>query len=48
MAEELTFPIWYQPWWLDEAFNEAQKGLDEGGIPIGSVLIDPRHHDGER
>ncbi|MFC4873507.1 nucleoside deaminase [Negadavirga shengliensis] len=26
---------------LKEAINEAQKGLQEGGIPIGSVLV---HH----
>ena len=26
--------------WLDEAYNEAQKGLHEGGLPIGSVLVD--------
>lgn len=24
---------------LEAAFNEAQKGLAEGGIPIGSVLV---------
>ena len=24
---------------LDEAISEAQKGLNEGGIPIGSVLV---------
>ncbi len=24
---------------LQEAIREAQKGLDEGGIPIGSVLV---------
>ncbi len=24
---------------LRAAFNEAKKGLDEGGIPIGSVLV---------
>src|SRR3569833_2539437 len=24
---------------LDEAYAEAQKGLSEGGIPIGSVLV---------
>ena len=28
---------------LLEAINEAKAGLDEGGIPIGSVLV----HDGE-
>ena len=27
---------------LKAAFNEAQKGLQEGGIPIGSVIV----HDG--
>ena len=25
---------------LDEAIKEAQLGLNEGGIPIGSVLAD--------
>jgi cytosine deaminase len=24
---------------LEAAFNEARKGLEEGGIPIGSVLV---------
>ena len=24
---------------LNEAINEAKKGLDEGGIPIGAVLV---------
>ncbi len=24
---------------LQAAIEEAQKGLDEGGIPIGSVLV---------
>ena len=28
---------------LKAAFDEAQKGLQEGGIPIGSVIV----HDGE-
>ncbi|MEM6297779.1 MAG: nucleoside deaminase, partial [Bacteroidota bacterium] len=28
---------------LAEAIREAQKGLEEGGIPIGSVLV----HEGE-
>lgn len=28
---------------LTEAINEARKGLEEGGIPIGSVLV----HNGE-
>lgn len=26
--------------WLDHAIAEAQQGRDEGGIPIGSVLVD--------
>ena len=26
--------------WLAEAILEAEKGLSEGGIPIGSVLVD--------
>ena len=25
--------------YLEAAFNEAKKGLEEGGIPIGSVLV---------
>ena len=31
-----------QEWkpWLDVALEEAQIGLREGGLPIGSVLID--------
>jgi cytosine/creatinine deaminase len=28
---------------LESAFEEAQKGLNEGGIPIGSVIV----HDGK-
>ena len=28
--------------WVDEALAEARLGLSEGGIPIGSVLADPR------
>ena len=28
--------------WMDEALAEARLGLEEGGIPIGSVLADPR------
>ena len=27
--------------WLDAAIEQAQKGLSEGGLPIGSVLVDP-------
>lgn len=30
--------------WLDAAIEQAEKGLSEGGIPIGSVLVRP---DGE-
>merc|ERR1712002_459129 len=26
--------------WLKEAYNEAQQGLSEGGLPIGAVLVD--------
>jgi cytosine/creatinine deaminase len=29
---------------LQEALREARKGLDEGGLPIGSVLADNRGH----
>ncbi len=29
--------------WLREALLEAQAGLSEGGIPIGSVLVDPKN-----
>ena len=28
--------------WVDEALAEARLGLAEGGIPIGSVIADPR------
>ena len=27
--------------WLDAALAEAEQGLAEGGLPIGSVLVDP-------
>ncbi len=27
--------------WLDAALEQARKSSDEGGIPIGSVLVDP-------
>ncbi len=27
--------------WMDAAYDEAVKGLKEGGLPIGSVLVDP-------
>ena len=33
----------WQPW-LDAAFKEAQLGLQEGGLPIGSVLVDTSHN----
>ena len=26
--------------WLDAAYEQAQKSLSEGGLPIGSVLVD--------
>ena len=26
--------------WLDAAIEQAEKGLSEGGLPIGSVLVD--------
>lgn len=26
--------------WLDQAIEEAEQGLSEGGIPIGSMLVD--------
>lgn len=28
--------------WLDAAIEQAEKSWNEGGIPIGSVLIDPK------
>ena len=31
----------WQPW-LDAALEEATLGLQEGGLPIGSVLVDER------
>ena len=30
--------------WLDAAYEEAQLGLREGGLPIGSVLVDASHN----
>ena len=33
-------PCW-QPW-LDAALEEATIGFNEGGLPIGSVLVDPQ------
>lgn len=32
--------------WLDAAIEQAEKSWREGGIPIGSVLIDPRLNGG--
>ena len=32
---------WVDPTWLAEAIGQAKKGLSEGGLPIGSVLVDP-------
>ena len=31
--------------WLAAAIAQAEKGLSEGGIPIGSVLVDPRSNE---
>ena len=31
-------PFWLP--WLDAAYEQAQKSLSEGGLPIGSVLVD--------
>ena len=33
----------WQPW-LDAALEEATLGLQEGGLPIGSVLVDEHGH----
>ena len=27
--------------WIQAALAEAKKGQEEGGLPIGSVMIDP-------
>ncbi len=32
------------PAWLDAALAEAEQGLAEGGLPIGSVLVDAGGH----
>jgi hypothetical protein len=29
--------------WLKAAFAEAEAGLKEGGLPIGSVIVDPEN-----
>ena len=33
--------------WLDAALEQAEKSWREGGIPIGSVLVDPTHDGGD-
>ena len=33
--------------WLDAAIEQAEKSWREGGIPIGSVLVDPDARDGQ-
>ncbi|HGY92004.1 MAG TPA: nucleoside deaminase [Planctomycetes bacterium] len=33
-------PRWNSPHWLREAFQQAKESWDEGGLPIGAVLID--------
>ena len=48
MSEDKNLPAWFESWWLDEAVEEAKRGLEEGGIPIGSVLVDPSVRDGDR
>src|SRR4029453_13801967 len=32
--------------WLDAAIQQAQKSWNEGGIPIGSVLVNSAENDG--
>ena len=32
---------WVNPKWMEAAILEAKQGLAEGGLPIGSVLVDP-------
>ena len=32
---------WVNPKWMEAAILEAKQGLEEGGLPIGSVLVDP-------
>ena len=34
--------------WLDAAIEQAEKSWREGGIPIGSVLVDPNASAGTR
>ena len=33
---------WVNKAWLSEAIEQAKQGLSEGGLPIGSVLVDPQ------
>ena len=33
---------WVNKTWLSEAIEQAKQGLSEGGLPIGSVLVDPQ------
>ena len=33
---------WVNKSWLSEAIDQAKQGLSEGGLPIGSVLVDPQ------
>lgn len=35
----MTQPGTHQDVFLDAAYEEARRGLDEGGLPIGSVLV---------
>jgi hypothetical protein len=44
----VSLPPWFESWWVDEAVLEAERGQEEGGIPIGSVLVDPEGQDGDR
>ena len=39
LIRNMASPI--NPKWLKAAIDEAKKGLAEGGLPIGSVLVDP-------
>ena len=40
MMQQIEQHVW-QPW-LDAALEEAKLGLSEGGLPIGSVLVDAK------
>ena len=39
--KEITKMSWVNPKWMEAAILEAKQGLAEGGLPIGSVLVDP-------